>query len=131
MSCALDKLLSLNLEDQSLDLAKQNLSDAICLMDQYYRTWHSIIWVRSDTKTKKRTSEKLNNLAFDAYDHFSKATENLNKYIDRQIEKEQKGEFVAPPSQAWSEMNVSLSVAHDCFHREHKSQIFAKQLTLF
>lgn len=131
MSCALDNLLSLDIEDQSLDLAKNHLSEAVFLMDQYYRTWHSIIWVRSDNQTKRQTSEKLNNLAFDGYQHFCHATENLNKYIDSQIEKEMKGETVAPPPQCWKEMNVSLSVAHDCFQREHKFEIFGKQLTLF
>ncbi len=131
MSCALDKLLSLNIEDQFLGLSKHHLSEAVKLMDKYYRTWHSIIWVRSDNQTKKRTSEKLNILAFDAYQHFFIAIENLNNYIDSQVEKEKNGEFVAPPLRAWSEMNLSLSVAHDCFQREHKDQILSKQLTLF
>ena len=131
MSCALDKLATFDNDSQFLETAKDNLSKAISLMDTYYQTWHSIIWIKADRQTKKRVCEQLNNLAFDAYQHFCKATKNLNNYIDNQLEKQERGEDVPPPPAWWQNMNSSLYLAQDCFLKEHKSEIYSKQLSLF
>jgi len=131
MSCALDKLATLSEENIHLSTTKSCLSTAVFLMDEYYRTWHSIIWIKSTQMTKKRVQQQLNILAFDAYTAFLKATEFLDLYVDSQFEKEQRGEFVDPPPPWWNEMMVSLQVAESCFHHEHRHEITGKQLHLF
>ena len=130
MSCALDKLATLDDENQFLESSKSHLSKAISLMDEYYRTWHSIIWIRSDYVTKRRVREKLNNLAFDAYTAFLKATTHLNKYVDDQISKEQRGEVVTFPPRWWGDMLSSLMLAESSFQEEYRHEVSSKQLVL-
>ena len=130
MSCALDKLVTLNDKNIHLENALNYLSTAVFLMDEYYHTWHSIIWIRSKQKTKRLVREKLNRLAFDAYTAFQKATEHLNLYVDTQSEKELRDEFVEPPPPWWNEMMRNLQVAESCFFYEHRREISSKQLQL-
>ncbi|GAA6614926.1 hypothetical protein [Scytonema sp. NUACC26] len=130
LSCALNRLTTLP-ENSLLETAKHSLSTAVFLMDEYYRTWHSIIWIKSTQITKKRVQEKLNNLAFDAYTAFLKATQFLDLYVDSQWDKEQRGQSVEPPPPWWHEMMESLQVAESCFDNEHRHEILGKQLHLF
>ncbi|MBP5972488.1 hypothetical protein HW132_07020 [Brasilonema sp. CT11] len=131
MSCALDKLATLDDTDPSVESAKAFLSQAVFLMDEYYRTWHSIIWMKSNRATKNRVQSQLNNLAFDAYTAFSKAKEHLDEYVDSQIEKERKGELVKSPPQWWNDMSTSLTLAESSFQKEYRHSISSKQIRLF
>ncbi len=131
MSCALDKLATLDDDNQFLESSKSHLSKAVSLMDEYYRTWHSIIWIRSDRITKRRVREKLNNLAFDAYTAFVQATTHLNEYVNDQISKEQRGELITSPPRWWGEMLLSLSLSESSFQEEYRYEISGKQLVLF
>ncbi|MBW4628204.1 MAG: hypothetical protein KME49_22505 [Brasilonema octagenarum HA4186-MV1] len=131
MSCALDKLAAFEDIDPFIESAKGFLAQAVFLMDEYYRTWNSIIWVKSNRSTKNRVQEQLNNLAFDAYTAFSKARELLDEYVDSQIEKERKGELVKSPPQWWNDMLTSLTLAESSFQKEYRHSISSKQIRLF
>ncbi len=131
MSSALDKLATFDDTDPSLESAKAFLSQAVFLMDEYYRTWHSIIWIKSNRNTKNRVQSQLNHLAFDAYTAFSKVKELLDEYVDSQIEKERKGELVKSPPQWWNDMSTSLTLAESSFQKEYRYSILSKQIRLF
>jgi hypothetical protein len=130
MSCALGKLALLEDEEPVLETCREHLSKAVFLMDEYDRTWHSIIWIQSSHTTKKRTQKKLGNLAFDAYQHFQQATEDLNSYVDVLEKRHTNAQEVSMP-QWWNDMLLSLMTADSIFKKENKHQIIAKQLSLF
>ncbi|MCP6763253.1 MAG: hypothetical protein NHB32_31755 [Fischerella sp. CENA71] len=130
MSCALTKLVFLEDSEPVLENCREHLSKAVFLMDAYDKTWHSIIWIRSNSATKKRTQQRLDELAFDAFQHFRQATENLNLYVDVLEERHTNGQEVLIP-QWWDDMLLSLLTADSIFRQENKHQIIGKQLRLF
>ncbi|MBP5977398.1 hypothetical protein HW132_32970 [Brasilonema sp. CT11] len=131
LSCALDKLALLDDDNQHLSSSRNHLSTAVWLMDEYYRTWHSIIWKYSDQMTRKRVREQLKVLAYDAYTAFTQAMSFLNDYVEEQQEKERNGSLVTPPPPWWPEMQTSLILAESAFLEEHPHDIASKQLRLF
>lgn len=131
LSCALDKLALLDDDNYHLSSSRNLLSTAVWLMDEYYRTWHSIIWKHSDRMTKKRVREQLKAFAYDAYTAFTQAMDFLNDYVEEQQEKERNGSTVTPPPLWWHEMLTSLTLAESAFFKEHPHDISSKQLRLF
>ncbi|KAB8333610.1 hypothetical protein SD80_012510 [Scytonema tolypothrichoides VB-61278] len=131
LSCALDKLALLDDDHQGLSSSRNHLSTAVWLMDEHYRTWHSIIWKHSDRITKQRVREQLKTLAYDAYTAFVQAITLLNDYVEEQLQKERNGEPVTPPPPWWNEMLTSLRLAESAFLKEYHNDITNKQLRLF
>lgn len=75
------------LEDEAVhhtsnEAARFELGIAVSCAKEYEKTWHSIIWIQSNSRTKTRVREQLNHLAFDCYTHFLKAVDYLNQYAD-------------------------------------------------
>jgi hypothetical protein len=108
-----------------LKAAKKHLAIAINNAKQYESTWHSIIWINSNTQTKRRVLEELNHLAFDCYTHFLIAVDYLNEYA---LLMNEQGKTTA---KWWSEVSINLSLAHTSIHRENEREISARQLRLF
>lgn len=131
LSCALDKLILLDDDNHYLSSSRNHLETAIRLMDEHYRTWHSIVWKHSDRITKKRVREHLKALAYDAYTAFIQAMSFLNDYVEEQQEKERNGSPVTSPPPWWHEMQTSLTLAESAFLKEHPHDISSKQLRLF
>ena len=131
LSCALDKLTILDDDNEYLSSSRIHLETAVWLMDEHYRTWHSILWKRADRRTKKRVRERLNTFAYDAYTAFVQATSFLKEYVEEQQEKERNGSLVIPPPPWWNEMQISLTLAESTFFEEHPHDISSKQLRLF
>jgi len=65
-----------------LEAARVELEIAVNCAKEYDKTWHSIIWIQSNARTKRRVREKLNYLAFDCYTHFLEGVDYLNQYSD-------------------------------------------------
>lgn len=122
MSTALSKLQSIN--HPHLSNAAFHLTLAVSYADTYSKVWHSIYWNDADAATKKRVSEKLNNLAYDAFSSLLDAAEYINKYVEETKDKEE------PPGW-WVDMTISLSLAYDAFNEEHRREISSRQLKLF
>jgi hypothetical protein len=65
-----------------LEAAKIELRVAVNCAKEYEKAWHSIIWIQSNARTKRRVREQLNHLAFNCYTHFLKPVDYLNQYAD-------------------------------------------------
>ncbi|MGI2906164.1 hypothetical protein [Tolypothrix sp. VBCCA 56010] len=118
-----------NIEDNHplLIAAKEHLELAIVYAKQYHEKQSSIYWQTTKVATKKTLKQKLRTLAFDAYTAFLKATDYLNAYVDEV----QTHQPIPPVPQWWDEMLISLTLADDSFHKEHKQEISSKQLSVF
>jgi hypothetical protein len=108
-----------------LEAARVELGIAVNCAREYDKTWHSIIWIQSSTRTKSRVREKLNHLAFDCYTHFLEAVNYLNQYADLMDEQGNQ------PLKWWFEVNCSLNLANTSINRENKREISTRQLRLF
>lgn len=122
MSTALDKLKTIN--HPHIKSAALHLTLAITYANAYKEVENSIYWNGSDNSTKKRVREKLNNLAYDAFSSLLDAADYINKYVEEIRDKEE-------PPVWWTDMTISLTLAHDRFKEEHRREIGARQLKLF
>ncbi len=104
-----------------LEAAKSELAIAVNCAERYEKTWHSIIWIRSNTRTKIRIRHELNYFAFEFYTHFLKAVDYLNQYANFMNEQG------VPVANWWWEMACSLNTASRAIHRENKQEIFSRQ----
>lgn len=131
LSCALEKLVTLEDNNIFLSSAKQHLTKARTLTDAYHKTKYSILWISADRRTKQRVKERMNILAYDAYSAFLQGVADINTYADCQYEEEKKGSVVNPPPAWWNHMMLDLTLARDGFLEEHHREISSKQLSLF
>lgn len=122
MSTALSKLQTIN--HPHISSAALHLTLAVTYADAYSKVWHSIYWNDADAVTKRRVSEKLNNLAYDAFSSLLDAAECINKYVEEMKGKEE-------PPEWWVDMTISLTLAYDAFNEEHRWEISSRQVTLF
>jgi hypothetical protein len=104
--------------------AKKKLYKSSALGEEYYKTWHSIIWIASRSSTKRRVKERLNNIAFDAYSYFIEATECLDKYAV--LMNKQK----IPQAYWWVELGSRLESINESFYEEHSHEINSRQLAI-
>ncbi|WP_193200702.1 hypothetical protein [Nostoc sp. MG11] len=108
-----------------LEVARDEITIAVKCAREYELTWHSIIWIRSNTRTKRRIREQLNHLAFDCYTHLLEVVDYLNQYADLMNEQSYR------PAKWWDEVSCSLYLAYISINRENKREISARQLRLF
>lgn len=123
---AANRLLELEILHPLIDTAIKKLEIGSNLMDEYFEVKHSIFWNSANAALKRQTQAKLDVLAFDAYDRFISATKDCNQYIELCGH----SHFTEVQLILWKDAIRCLQSAERDFQREHKSQIYYKQLTL-
>lgn len=105
--------------------AKQHLTTASKLAEAYDNTWHSIIWIKSKTAVKRRVSNQLNHIAFDAYSHFLKASDCLSQYAELM------NKFGVNCPHWWVSLVSQMNGIYDTFHEENGNELYWRQLVLY
>jgi hypothetical protein len=122
MSSALQRLPES--DRSSMISAKQHLAAAIAFGEAYHKTWNSIHWNNSRAAVKRRTCEKLHNLAFEAYTELLTARTYIYQYLD-EVGSD------ALPSNWWRDFGVSIYLAVTGMEKNNGTQIWQRQLSLF
>ncbi len=107
---------------------QKELFEATKLTEAYYRIWHSIIWVKSSTRTKKRVAGTLNRIAFRINEHLENAIESFDAFCD---ERQEKIEDETLLFEIFKQLKVRLSNARENLQRYHGREIASCQLHLF
>jgi hypothetical protein len=128
LSRAAEKAKAINPNDLILESLWIELYSAAALAETYGKIWHSIIWIRTKTATKRRVAATLNRLAFSISEHLEGALELYNEFCDSQAEK-----GIAPdtmPREFW-ELRTSLTLAQKGLKEFHGLEIQSCQLHLW
>jgi len=120
--CALELIPS---TDSILVDARFHLLECISLSKEYSRLWNSIYWNGSRACVKRNMKQRLNHVAFDAYSSLLECGKCLDKYQAQYILLH--GNH---PPVWWNRMMFQLNRGAELMHREHREQIYKRQLNL-
>jgi hypothetical protein len=107
---------------------QKELFEATELAETYGQIWHSIVWIKSSTRTKKRIAETLNRIAFRINEHLENAIESFNAFCDSRQGKIEDGTLLF---ERFRQLKIRLSDAKENLERYHGREISSCQLPLF
>jgi hypothetical protein len=107
---------------------QKELFEATELAETYYQIWHSIVWIKSSTRTKKRVAGTLNRIVFRINEHLENAIEAFNAFCDSRNGKIEEGTLFF---ERFKQLKIRLSNARENLQRYHGREISSCQLHLF
>ncbi|PSF28553.1 hypothetical protein C7H19_24600 [Aphanothece hegewaldii CCALA 016] len=125
LACGAKNAIGIDPDNLILNSLWLELYSATQLAETYGKIWHSIVWIRTKTATKKRVAATLNRIAFSINQHLEGAIELFNEFCDSQAEA---GIDPAQMPPEFFELKRNIYLAQKGLKEFHREEIESCQL---